>query len=375
MIVIYDVQLKHRQNAIIRLLKGIQRQQQSRKQSTTNTNDIDLIFLANSNQAHVELEAIRDIIMSDDDSTSIQSIHIIPVYNVKVNNQDELDTYMDSIVHEIHCLNDSSDGDGRIVESPVQIDSFMTLIQSVHFKLSGKNNCVEENRNVCNIIVEEADEDEEEQVTILSADPTTLLEEDGSVIDHNKEDDIEVIDEETEDVLDYREEEVMDEVTKDIPNHPEEHDTSTEMDSVDEYTNSETENDEVMNLDGAHVTSETYVVHSHSHPPIDQIDDEIPSPPPPPFTNIDTSKSSKRVLEDVLVKKINYVTQQAERKMYELEMKQDEVLLKIEKTMPILQFGSEASNILKEVNNSFDDEDVRSYIDDKADSEIVESEL
>ena len=349
-IVAYDGQLKYRQNAIIRLLKGIQRQQRSTNKkdskgsSAGNSRNIDLIFLANSNEAHVELEAIRDIIMSDD-NTSIQSIQIVPVYNVNINNDDEFDKYIDAIVDEIHCF-DSGSG-RRIAESPVQINSFIKLIQSVHFKLSGKKNCVEENVNVCNIIETET----EVQAPTPSIGHTSSTENEGSIIDDDKEDNMEIIDD----------------VTNDVQDHPEEHHSSIEMDSVDEYTSSEVEDDEIMNLDGAHVTSETFVVHPH----IDEIEDEVPSPS---LTTPVDVKSSSRILEEILVKKSNDITQQAEKQMDELEMKQDEVLLEIEKTMPILQFGSEAGNILKQVSCSFDDGDVLSSIKNMADSDIVESE-
>ncbi len=62
------------------------------------------------------------------------------------------------------------------------------------------------------------------------------------------------------------------------------------------------------------------------------------------------------------------------KRMNELEMKQDAVLLEIETTMPILQFGSEASNILKQVANAFDARDVLDCIKDVSDTEIVKGE-
>ena len=201
--------------------------------------------------------------------------------------------------------------------------------------------------NVCNIIETET----EVQAPTPSIGHTSSTENEGSIIDDDKEGNMEIIDD----------------VTNNVQDHPEEHHSSIEMDSVDEYTSSEVEDDEIMNLDGAHVTSETFVVHPH----IDEIEDEVPSPS---LTTPVDVKSSSRILEEILVKKSNDITQQAEKQMDELEMKQDEVLLEIEKTMPILQFGSEAGNILKQVSCSFDDGDVISSIKNMADSDIVESE-
>ena len=78
-------------------------------------------------------------------------------------------------------------------------------------------------------------------------------------------------------------------------------------------------------------------------------------------------------MKEVLEQKSNEIITEAQMMMDELEMKQDEVLLDITSKMPILQFGQEASNILKQVMSKFDDKKFLKGTKDILDSKSIES--
>ena len=78
-------------------------------------------------------------------------------------------------------------------------------------------------------------------------------------------------------------------------------------------------------------------------------------------------------MKEVLEQKSNEIITEAQMMMDELEMKQDEVLLDITSKMPILQFGQEASKILKQVMSKFDDKKFLKGTKDILDSKSIES--
>ncbi len=358
-IVLYDAKFEHRHSAIVSLLKGIQRQQRSRKESKSTDDNggggnnknsskgVDLIFLANSDRALLELDGMKDVLM-DDNYGPIGSIYIMPVIATGDDDDDDdidhdkcevIDKYVRDIMGKISSIDDNT-----IVERPVHIGAFHKLVQSVHLKLSGKKNSgnkkVEIEFNTIQV---------KEEMQVVDED---MVKEDinrGNQLDSNSSCEISNENGNESDNLTstpsdndnfVREIKLEDEVKKETIQ-------VEEKQTIEEKT---------INIDQTGRSQKVIEKEKSQNYQSNTAED-------------------RKALESVLVEKSEEIIQRANALMYELEKEQDEILLEPETKMPILHFGKVADGILRKTFYGFDDKDLSKFVQYNQDSEMLEGKL
>jgi hypothetical protein len=413
-IILYDVQCPFRQRVIIRLLKGVQRQEQKERQKQqqhsidnnnenddgnkgwNNRNIINMIFLAQGKQAELELNAIRDILLKENEIPNIDAMQIIPIHE-----NNDISSSSSIIQDQLTVSFFKMYSKQKKRSNLLSITSFYKLIHSVYSKLlSGMSSdipknvvetigaveFIENNHGMTNLVEEEEDnidsvndvDDEEEEV---------LLDDDGShddslndndvVDDERMNQEIKYDNNEKEDFEEekYEEEEMLDHAKKTTISLSSEYDDE-EVINLDEDETfavvNDVDNEEEESISDncetttTIATSQTPSTNSKTQEKGDEQTENNKA-----STETTLSSTEQQQIIDDLVTKSNEVIQHAENLMDELEMKQDEVLLDIETKMPILQFGSETSKILKQIINLFDNKKLSKRIKDKLDTNFV----
>jgi hypothetical protein len=133
-ILFYDTTCSHRQTAIVRLVKGLERQKASNESSARKDKDIHILILAKDDEAMEELYAIRNVLTEGDEKLG-EMIQIVPIklhFSSKDSNaelgvlkivRDLLANVVDQSVHH---------------KEFVPMDEFPQFAKRVYSKLGGK---------------------------------------------------------------------------------------------------------------------------------------------------------------------------------------------------------------------------------------------
>mmetsp|Transcript_10170 Transcript_10170/g.11269 ORF Transcript_10170/g.11269 Transcript_10170/m.11269 type:complete len:756 (+) Transcript_10170:67-2334(+) len=349
-IILYDVNYENRQSVIVRLLKGIQRQNRSQKSipssSSSSGNNVNIIFLANSDNAVMELNAIKDVLIDDDDISN-EMIEIIPLSLSSYGDKEALQEFVETMIEDnVDCIHDD-----KLVDGIVPIDALNKLVNTLHARLSGKK--VKSRIDfVCQTLKNIEKEEEEEKYDDLEQE-NDLQEEEKPYKDVEEEEPNKDVEEETDEDL---EKEGLEE--EDRGKDQEEPIVAEEEEIEEDFLAVEEEEEEQSTNEV--VEDEIQSRNSDN----ESIDFDIQKP---------TEIANRNILEATLIQESKSIIEQSEQLMTELEMKQDQVLLEPETKMPILQFGKEAGNIIENVATAFDKQEIIELVNDTSDFEIMKA--
>lgn len=331
-ILLYDTTCIHRQKAIIRLIKGIERQRASHAGKHANKH-VDVIILS-KDDALEELDAIKEVVSEGDEELG-DMIQIIPISGD------------DGVLEGLESARDllaERYQEVSLEERDVPLISFPLLVRAVYTKFGGSEETgkkvVFDTRKV-----DFVEEEEEEEIQPEEDDKEeTVKEQDVGEVTSVEELDNELEAEVDEGVQEEEEEEAVEEPY------------AQEVSPVEELANKleiNVEEDEAEQLE--EVEDEQDVVE-------EQVVEEVA-----PVEELN------KELEVIVEEKTEQFAVDTDSQLSTLENKQDEVLLD-EKKMPILEFGRDAGNILKVASNVFNTREVRKLIVGSIDNDYVGKE-
>ncbi len=310
-IILYNTSNPLRHKAMVRLIKGIERQREtsismnaSMNTSTsmvTEKKNVDVVILAEGERAYRELIAILDVLRADDLGESIQIIPITPRTTKKNTKNTKGDDYDDDYVPIVRNavrkaleLNANRDSD-------VPMSVFPRLVGRVYSRLCGKGTdstvlfdtiCVKKKKKDVNVNVE-------------SMHASFGDEYNGDSVGKEQEE------QEESKTVQPQEEFGGKEVSCSL---------GTRMNDMNEKKGDD---------DDDHISPETE-------------------------TKTETERAPNKALIRIINQKVKEVLADSDGRLTKLEMKQDEVLPDLDTKMPILEFGKDANDILKDAKMAFD---------------------
>lgn len=434
-ILIYDSTCVHRQKAIVRLIKGIERQRASNIKSGRDGNKHVNVLIFSADDALEELEAIRDVVSEGDDDLG-DMIQIVSISGEE--NGDNCDDY--ALLEGLDNCEDillKTYHEASLGEKDVPINSFPLLVRAIDTKFrdggqTGKK-ILFDTLKIGFVEEEEEEEEGESEDEKMSAgdemeravdafDEEQIEEESEEELqpDECVEYDLEPDEEEFEDFYENSEEVDEGEIVED--SQFQDVDTLESLDAlepdeeqidinVEEYDDEEVvkdfqsqdvdivESDEeqiedfdekVDGLNEEEVVADLQPedigpVEEHSED-LDINGEKMKVARPEEMEDIEEDSMSQELTkESTSIEKVNdklkmavhekleHFSAEIEDQLSALERKQDEVLLN-EKKMPILEFGRDVGDLLKVASNVFKTRDVRNLMEGSIDKDFVESE-
>jgi hypothetical protein len=381
-ILLYDTTCIHRQKAIIRLIKGIERQRASHAGKHANKH-VDVIILS-KDDALEELDAIKEVVSEGDEELG-DMIQIIPISGD------------DGVLEGLESARDllaERYQEVSLEERDVPLISFPLLVRAVYTKFGGSEETgkkvVFDTRKVDFVEEEEEEEiqpeedDKEETVKEQDVGEVTSVEELDNELEAEVDEDEGVQEEEEEEEEEIQpEEEDKEETVK-------EQDVG-EVTSVEELDNElEAEVDEgVQEEEEEEAVEEPYAqevspveelankleinVEEDEAEQLEEVEDEQDVVEEQVVEEVAPVEELNKELEVIVEEKTEQFAVDTDSQLSTLENKQDEVLLD-EKKMPILEFGRDAGNILKVASNVFNTREVRKLIVGSIDNDYVGKE-
>ena len=364
-VILYDTSNENRQKAVVRMIKGIERQ----KKSSDFYKSVDIIILAVDENAEKELNVIRNV-LKDGNEDIYQSLQILPV---KSDPQIIKDALREAEYAAI------------VSKASVPVDIFPKLVKSVFSKLGGtsngdkiivQGNILKDNRLTFASDVDE-DKDSLDDLQETSHEANNDVQElknqddDDLPIDNmNIEDNNRMNDEEVDSMNSIMDESLKDEEYKKDSSTiaPEANDSSSNADLPnDDITASNEDSKEAIMTE-----EENEVTNAESPEELHDVNTETPaSIDRTPSADMEDKVSDD--LKEYIADKVTSIIEAGETMLADIETRQDDVLLNPDSKMPILEFGRDANNLLLNAKEVFDEQSVRDLIKNDNESIFVDT--
>lgn len=351
-VVLYDTSNQYRQKAIVRMIKGIERQ----KKSSDFYKSVDIIILAVDENAEKELNVIRNV-LKDGNEDIYQSLQILPL------------TTDPQIIKD--TLREAEYG-AIVSKATVTVDIFPKLVTSVFSKLgdssdsekiSIQHHTLKNNRlsNIASDLDQGIDlennvkESRAQDVHNLQMDMNSIADEDhisdNEVESMNMPMDQSLVNEECEDESSVTTPENNESSSK--ANVKDDNITENKVDSKDDSVP-----EEHMQLQSAEevLAESTDQAAQIERDPLIVKEDEV-----------------SKAFREYITEKGESIVKTGESILADIESRQDDVLLNFDSKMPILEFGRDANNLLVNAKEVFDQQSVRDLIKDDTDTIFLEN--